>query len=186
MAKINNTSTFPIVPAAEVADGDLLIGTDVSDTTNDAAGETKNFKIEDIRGSWKLIEGGNLTTGVATNDFENWADDSVYFAYKVIFTEMSHDSGSTRAINIRYSTDGGATYIFSVGDNVDAGQVAIAEIDIYNSSAASYIRASFTADFLDKGTYTSHLTVPVDGLRVAPNTANINGGTYAIYGLRRP
>jgi len=40
MARINNTTTFPITtPAA----ADMLIGTDVSDTTNSADGETVNF-----------------------------------------------------------------------------------------------------------------------------------------------
>lgn len=43
--RINNTTTFPITaPATD----DLLIGTDVSDTSNNAGGETVNFTAGDI------------------------------------------------------------------------------------------------------------------------------------------
>jgi len=46
MAKINNTTTFPITaPALD----DIVLGTDVSDTGNSADGETVNFKLDDIR-----------------------------------------------------------------------------------------------------------------------------------------
>lgn len=45
MAKINDTSVYPVTtPAA----GDRLIGTDVSNTSNDASGETVNFQIDAI------------------------------------------------------------------------------------------------------------------------------------------
>jgi len=45
MAKINNTTTFPITaPALD----DILLGTDVSDTGNSADGETVNFRMDDI------------------------------------------------------------------------------------------------------------------------------------------
>ena len=45
MAKINNTTTFPITPPAL---DDIVLGTDVSDTGNSADGETVNFKMDDI------------------------------------------------------------------------------------------------------------------------------------------
>ena len=42
MSKINDTTDYPVtVPAA----GDMLIGTDVSDTSTDAGGETANFTV---------------------------------------------------------------------------------------------------------------------------------------------
>jgi len=45
MAKINDTNVFPITaPAVD----DILLGTDVSDTSNDANGETVNFDVYDI------------------------------------------------------------------------------------------------------------------------------------------
>ena len=45
MAKINDTTTFPITaPALD----DIVLGTDVSDTGNSADGETVNFKMDDI------------------------------------------------------------------------------------------------------------------------------------------
>jgi len=45
MAKINDTSIFPITtPAGD----DIILGTDVSDTTNSADGETVNFTINSI------------------------------------------------------------------------------------------------------------------------------------------
>lgn len=42
MAKINDTNTFPITSPAR---DDMLLGTDVSDVTNDANGETVNFTV---------------------------------------------------------------------------------------------------------------------------------------------
>lgn len=45
MAKVNDTTTFPITtPAA----ADLLFGTDVSNTSSSADGETVNFEIYDV------------------------------------------------------------------------------------------------------------------------------------------
>ena len=57
MVKINDTTTFPSTAAAE---GDLCIGTDISNTTNSAGGETVNFSIASIRGvgsqqSWQSV-----------------------------------------------------------------------------------------------------------------------------------
>jgi len=46
MAKINDTTTYP---ATTPAAGDLLIGTDISDTGNDANGETVNFSVQDLQ-----------------------------------------------------------------------------------------------------------------------------------------
>lgn len=45
MAKINDTTTYPITtPAAD----DIVIGTDVSNVSNSPNGETANFKLSDI------------------------------------------------------------------------------------------------------------------------------------------
>lgn len=45
MSKINDTSDYPVTPAAG---DDIIIGTDVSDTTNDPNGETVNFEVAQI------------------------------------------------------------------------------------------------------------------------------------------
>ena len=45
MAKINDTTTYPSTTPAM---GDLMIGTDISDTGNDANGETVNFSVQDV------------------------------------------------------------------------------------------------------------------------------------------
>lgn len=45
MAKINDTTTYPNTPPAR---DDHLPGTDVSNTTNDAGGETVTFKVSDL------------------------------------------------------------------------------------------------------------------------------------------
>lgn len=45
MTKINDTTTFPITSPAQA---DFVIGTDVSNTTNSAGGETVSFKIGSI------------------------------------------------------------------------------------------------------------------------------------------
>ena len=45
MAKINDTSTYPDTTPAM---GDLLPATDISNTTNDANGETVNFSVQSL------------------------------------------------------------------------------------------------------------------------------------------
>lgn len=58
MAKINDTTTYPsTTPAA----GDLVIGTDISDTGNDANGETVNFTVQAVA-NWNEL---NAQTGTS-------------------------------------------------------------------------------------------------------------------------
>lgn len=47
MAKINNTTSYPVETPAGL---DRLIGSDVSDTSTDANGATKSFRVQDILG----------------------------------------------------------------------------------------------------------------------------------------
>lgn len=58
MAKINDTTTYP---TATPAAGDLMIGTDISNTTNDANGETVNFTIQGVS-NWNEINAQTGTT----------------------------------------------------------------------------------------------------------------------------
>lgn len=47
-AKINDTTAYPVVTPANL---DRLLGSDVSNTTNDANGETSSFRVQDILGT---------------------------------------------------------------------------------------------------------------------------------------
>lgn len=65
MARINDTTTFPIT---EPGFGDFVIGTDVSNTTNSAGGESVSFSIGAI--SW--IEGSAVDANTGTTvDFSS-------------------------------------------------------------------------------------------------------------------
>lgn len=64
MTKINDTTVFPITTPA---DADFVIGTDVSNTTNSAGGETVNFKVEDLRGIGSNQSWQNMTSSRALN-----------------------------------------------------------------------------------------------------------------------
>lgn len=67
MAKINDTTTFPLTAPAS---GDFVIGTDISDTGNSADGEVVNFTLQSIADLAKPILSPDLDltykTGSAT------------------------------------------------------------------------------------------------------------------------
>lgn len=59
MAKINDTTNFPVTtPALD----DMVLGTDVSNTSNDANGETVNFTFASLRGFFGLISNQTFTS----------------------------------------------------------------------------------------------------------------------------
>lgn len=58
MAKINDTTTYP---ATTPAASDLMVGTDISNTANDANGETVNFTVQSVS-NWNEI---NAQTGTS-------------------------------------------------------------------------------------------------------------------------
>jgi len=120
MAKINNTTTFPIVGASDIANGDLLIGTDVSDTTNDADGETKNFRIGDLRGSMTLITSAQVSTAAASVDISSFIDGSAYVGYKLYFENATVEGSTFQNLRLQGSSDGFSTTAFNEGlGNID-------------------------------------------------------------------
>lgn len=107
MARINDTTTYPIT--APVSD-DIVIGTDISNTTNSANGETVNFtagSIADLAftSAWhpynKTVVGDSNTglfysfavdgavSEIETPDFE------LGYEYAVFFDSLNTDSGNT-------------------------------------------------------------------------------------------
>lgn len=107
MARINDTTTYPITtPAA----GDIVLGTDVSDTTNNAGGEAVNFTVGSIadlafQTSWHpynkaavgdsndglfysfAVDGAEST--IETPDFE------LGYEYAVFFDGLAASGGTT-------------------------------------------------------------------------------------------
>lgn len=113
MARINNTTTFPITaPASD----DLVIGTDVSDTTNSADGETVNFKFSDILGlSPTATEFVQVYEPDGTSSSVDFAlpDSAVFGGVVFELAGIGHGSGTDRDLTMRFSTDGGSTFISS-------------------------------------------------------------------------
>ena len=119
MARINNTTTFPITaPASD----DLVIGTDVSNTTNSADGETVNFTIGSIADlafitgwhPYNKLTVGDSNTGLiysfavdgAVSEIET-PDFDLGYEYAVFFDDLSSDAGNTE-----FQID-----LFKVGDS---------------------------------------------------------------------
>jgi len=107
MAKINDTTTFPnTTPALD----DHVIGTDVSDTGNDANGEVVTFLLSDILA---LAEGKVLietTTVSGATEFTFTDFDSTRFGSYTI--ELKNITTSTGTVNLRIETssDGGSSW----------------------------------------------------------------------------
>ena len=65
MAKINDTTTYPSTTPAY---GDLIPGTDISNTTNDANGETVNFSVQNVLNHLEITaKTASATSALADN-----------------------------------------------------------------------------------------------------------------------
>lgn len=108
MAKINDTTTFPITtPDAD----DLAIGTDVSDTGNSANGETVNFKFSAIvermgyEFAWHPYDKVSIDDGADGVFYDHSVDGSVSsvetpefedgYEYRIVASDVSHNGGAT-------------------------------------------------------------------------------------------
>jgi hypothetical protein len=105
--KINDTSLFPI--QADPADDDLLLGTDVSDVSNDPGGQTVNFRVDTIQGGPKLLQ--TLSPGGSNNEEILSFDNTKFNSYLVVWENLQ-GSGSN-PIAIRLSTDNGSSTVSS-------------------------------------------------------------------------
>lgn len=104
MVKINDTTAFPnTVPSVE----DHVIGTDISNTTNSADGETVTFTIGSISGSTKLLTSADASND-STLDFTAF-DSTLYDSYLFTLSNVIPATDSTFFI-MRTSTDGGSTF----------------------------------------------------------------------------
>jgi hypothetical protein len=114
MAKINDTNTFPITaPAGD----DMLLGTDVSDTSNDANGETVNFTINSIIAGMagttvnKLPSAAlNMFLGDGVGPHTDLGDIAKVVVFASIEIRQSGDSDSTCSAQYRLSSDNGSSW----------------------------------------------------------------------------
>jgi hypothetical protein len=120
MVKINDTTAFPNTTPA---DDDHVIGTDISNTSNSADGETVTFTIGSIAGSMKLIASADAS-GDSTLDFTGF-DSSRYDAYLFILQNVIPTDNNDK-LYLRTSTDGGSNFDSGSSDytysslNIDA------------------------------------------------------------------
>jgi hypothetical protein len=153
MVKINDTTAFPNTTPA---DDDHVIGTDISNTTNSADGETVTFTIGSITGSMKLITSADAS-GDSTLDFTGF-DSSRYDAYLFILQNVIPATDNDN-LSLRTSTDGGS--------NFDSG-----------SSDYMYSSLSIGASSTPIGTYTTS-----DRIRLGTGTSvGSAAGEYGVSG----
>lgn len=181
MAKINNTSTFPIVASADIANDDILIGTDVSDTTNDAAGETKNFRVGDIRGGITLITSATISSATATVDITDFIDSSTYNSYFFYFDSLRvSGTANNYSIRLQGSNDGFSTsewFTNLVGAFNGAGNAT-------PEQAAGYLELGNLGIGSFNSTGQSLTTLVSDGSRVTTGGITLNANGDAIDALR--
>jgi len=133
MSKINDTTDYPVtVPAA----GDMLIGTDVSDTSTDAGGETANFTVAALTTYAEVnldhTKNVALETALYLLEVEGGGFDTLAAAVAAAIP-----ASATRIVTKVYSTatgKGGATYKRS-----DVGEVAAyPALAWFNSADGAY------------------------------------------------
>lgn len=126
MARINDLTTFPNTTPALA---DHIIGTDVSDTTNSADGETATFKFEDIIKTFNDVTSFSTLTISAADTYlvtdvlsvsqpsptlsgtyqTIWEADMVPYTGSVRFnlsSNATHDGGGTGSTTLRIKVDG--------------------------------------------------------------------------------
>jgi len=126
MVKINDTTAFPnTVPSAE----DHVIGTDISNTSNSADGETVTFTIGSISGSTKFLTSADASND-STLDFTAF-DSALYDSYLFTLSNVIPATDST-ILYMRTSTDGGSTFDDSSG--VGTGDYAYSFTNVNGST----------------------------------------------------
>ena len=146
MAKINDTNTFPITaPAGD----DMLLGTDVSDTSNDANGETVNFTINSIIAGMAGTTINKLPSaalGMFVGDGAGPHTDLGDIAKVIVFAALrlsdSSDNASSGSVQYRRSTDNGSTW---------TGWTTFGTITAYGISTSEQIEGGSALVVLDVG-----------------------------------
>lgn len=123
MAQINDTLTFPVTTPAK---GDMIIGTDVSDTGNSPNGETVNFTLQgihdvtDTSSSWHWYNSENYGdsgdgalfdfdvdgSGISSVDTPNFEDG---YEYAIILDEIGTPGSTIFRFIVDYETANSAT-----------------------------------------------------------------------------
>lgn len=132
MAKINDTTTFPLTTPAS---GDFVIGTDISDTGNSADGEVVNFSIGDIINltpiGTELIE---VITPTAVTEIDIALPSTSSFGSVTIeLQNIGHTSSTNRTLRIQTSSDGGSTFA-SGASSYNANGTDTSAIEITDST----------------------------------------------------
>ena len=132
MAKINDTTIFPVTDPAV---GDLVIGTDISDTGNSADGETVNFSIGDIINltpiGTELIEVITPTT-VSEIDIA-LPSTSSFGSVTIELQNIGMTSSTGQVLQIQTSSDGGSTFA-SGAASYNANGTDTSAIEITNNT----------------------------------------------------
>lgn len=152
MAKINDTTTYP---STTPAGGDLLIGTDISNTANDANGETVNFSIQGVS-NWHEL---NAQTGTS---------------YTLVLTDRAKTVTMNNASTNTLTIPTNASVAFPTGTCIVIRQIGAGATTI---SAASGVTLDGTAT--GSATISSRYKAAVI-TKVATNTWYIDGAVGAV------
>ena len=93
MARINDTTTFPIPAPAE---DDIFIGSDVSNTTNNSGGETVNFRLGDFALGWGQTWQDVTGSRTHSTSYQNTTGKPI---------EVSFATSTSATRNVEVSTD---------------------------------------------------------------------------------
>lgn len=207
MARINDTTTFPnqTSPALD----DHVIGTDVSDVSTSADGQTVTFRLGDIADlSSTFIESVDLSAA-ASFDFTGF-DSSKYDGYKVMLQNVT--LGNAYDLLLRVSTDGGSSYLstgyINAGSSVtngislfedylpaggspnDGGVSGVIYINGPHLTKVTQVTGSTVGEvsgtgYIQKsvaGKYAANSAV--NAFQIIASTSTLPTGTITVYGMR--
>lgn len=193
-SRIGDTTVFPITAPAP---DDLLIGTDVSDTSNNAGGETVNFRVSDLfdpsalaagESGQPLIQGhalgnlylGTLSASVAGGSVTDSSTLAIDTQTKGLFVQGVWDitvSAST-TLQVGLSNNAGSSFSF-----VNAS----AATSTGGTYSVSYYLDLVAGTFAVVGTTGPASFTPVSGvdairLRCSNNTSSFAAHVFAVQG----
>lgn len=207
MARINDTTTYPITTPA---DDDLIIGTDVSNTTNNAGGETVNFLVSAISPKSRLLAPTDISA-VANYDITFTPADYEYIeirlsnfvpvtdAAELLLRTSSNGGSSFHATgysstvmmnNIAVSDTTGVVLAGDVGsDTGEEGYSGTVTLYSPNQSKRTLVKASGVCTFSDGTIITADgggaydTAEQTNAVRLIFSTGNIETGRVAVYGV---
>lgn len=111
--KINDTITFPVTTPS---DNDLILGTDVSNTSNDPGGQTVNFRVSDVRGDLPPLSFGIEKIPDVFIGRESRGSGDVVFNLSD-YPDMASVAQFQALVYLRNTTSGNATVRLSLSSN---------------------------------------------------------------------